>query len=575
MLATADWPLRLALNTSFDVGSQVPLKTARRSNGYHRSLRLGGCASLAALLILVGSQSLQNATANGDTRSLSFRNTHTNEKLTITYKVNGRYDDEALKKLNHVLRDWREDQATSMDPHLLDLIWDVYRDVEATEPIAIVCGYRSPGTNAMLRRRSSGVAKFSQHMLGKAMDFYIPGVPLEKLREAGLRAARGGVGFYPSSNFVHLDTGSVRHWPRMPEAELAKVMAKGPITAVAARKTDTKVASARFPNPFAKLFGFSGEDEEDAETLAATAPAARTAEAKKPAPKTSEKSSEKTSAKISEKSAERPAAVAAAPAATTTPASRPASQPAGSFDLASASSRPVELRPARAAGLVNGGDASANAVISERGFWQTSPDNSAQLSAAAKSAAASAAARVASADVASTGNTPWPAPDRAATGSALSYAPASHPSSPSRPAAASAQPAARTAQAAPTPQRDTTVAVKRGAEPQATTTPAPSSASAQTLAAALAQAKAGQQFNDPWMRAMIVAPSAGAFMSTSLLGTTDFRTLSPYLQKPSSSVMMTFAKDDPHLGMSTQRFAGTAVVFVSTVTFSRRTASLR
>jgi hypothetical protein len=77
------------------------------------------------------------------------------------------------------------------------------------------------------------------------------------------------------------------------------------------------------------------------------------------------------------------------------------------------------------------------------------------------------------------------------------------------------------------------------------------------------------------MRAMIVAPSAGAFMSTSLLGTTDFRTLSPYLQKPSSSVMMTFAKDDPHLGMSTQRFAGTAVVFVSTVTFSRRTASLR
>ena len=85
--------------------------------------------------------------------------------------MNGRYDDEALKKLNQVLRDWREDQATSMDPHLFDLIWDVHREVEATEPIAIVCGYRSPGTNAMLRRRSSGVAKFSQHMLGKAMDF--------------------------------------------------------------------------------------------------------------------------------------------------------------------------------------------------------------------------------------------------------------------------------------------------------------------------------------------------------------------------------------------------------------------
>ncbi len=216
--------------------------------------------------------------------------------MTITFKVNGRYDDEALKKLNQVLRDWREDQATSMDPHLFDLIWDVYREVEATEPIAIVCGYRSPGTNAMLRRRSSGVAKFSQHMLGKAMDFYIPGVPLEKLREAGLRASRGGVGFYPSSNFVHLDTGSVRHWPRMPEVELAKVMAKGPITAVASRKTDTKVASARIPNPFAKLFG-GGEEEEDAETLAASAPAARTAEAKKPAPKANEKTSGKTNDK--------------------------------------------------------------------------------------------------------------------------------------------------------------------------------------------------------------------------------------------------------------------------------------
>jgi uncharacterized protein YcbK (DUF882 family) len=530
------------------------LKTARSSNGHRRSLRFSGCASLAALLILLSSQSLQNATANGDTRSLTLRHTHTNEKVTITFKVNGRYDDEALKKLNHVLRDWREDQAISMDPHLFDLIWDVYREVEATEPIAIVCGYRSPGTNAMLRRRSSGVAKFSQHMLGKAIDFYIPGVPLEKLREAGLRASRGGVGFYPSSNFVHLDTGSVRHWPRMPEVELAKVMAKGPITAVASRKTDTKVASARFPNPFAKLFG-GGEEEEDAETLAATAPAARTAEAKKPAAKASEKSNDK--------SAERPAAVAA------TPAARPAPQPAGSFDLASASSRPVELRPPA---RVNGGDTSANAVISERGFWQTSPDNSAQMSAAAKSAAA----RIASADP--TGSTPWPAPDRAATGSALAYAPAAHPASPSRPTtpsapAASAPSATRTAQAAPT--RDTTVAVKRGAEPQAATPPVPTSATAQSLAAALAQAKAGQQFNDPWMRAMIVAPSAGAFMSTSLLGTTDFRTLSPYLQKPASSVMMTFAKNDPHLGMSTQRFAGTAVVFVSTVTFSRRTASLR
>jgi len=532
----------------------VPLKTARKFGAHFRPVRVGCCVSIAALSILFSSNGLQNATAEGDTRSISLRHTHTNEKLTITYKVNGRYDDEALKKLNHVLRDWREDQTISMDPHLLDLIWDVYREVEATEPIAIVCGYRSPGTNAMLRRRSSGVAKFSQHMLGKAMDFYIPGVSLEKLREAGLRAARGGVGFYPSSNFVHLDTGSVRHWPHMPEAELAKVMAKGPLTAVASRKTETKVAAARIPNPFAVLFGASGEQEEDAETLAGTAPAAkRTAEAKKPAPKASEKVADK----AKDKPAERPAAVAAAPA----PAARPAQPQA--FDLASASSRPVDLRPASGASLVNGGNRSANDVISERGLWQTAPDNNAQTSATAKAVAA----RVATADPATTSstNTPWPVPAREPTGSALAYAPTSPPATPSRTAAAS--PPAASAPTAPT-------RTASGAAPQPATAAAPASARAQSLAAALAQAKAGQQFNDPWMRAMIVAPSAGGFMNTSMLGSADFRTLSPYLQKPSTSVMMTFA-GDPHLGMRTDRFAGTAVVFVSTVTFSRRTASLR
>src|SRR5206468_10118466 len=139
-----------------------------------------------------------------------------------------------------------------------------------------------------------------------------------------------------------------------------KVMAKGPLTAVASRKTDTKVASARIPNPFAALFGSSGEQEEDAETLAATAPATtRTAEAKKPAPKANEKAADK----ANEKSAERPTAVAAAPA----PAARPAQPQA--FDLASASSRPVDLRPAGATSLANGGNRSANNVIRQRGPW--------------------------------------------------------------------------------------------------------------------------------------------------------------------------------------------------------------
>src|SRR5262249_42141291 len=173
--------------------------------------------------------------------------------------------------------------------------------------------------------------------------------------------------------------------------------------------------------------GMSGEQEEDGETLAATTPAARTAEAKKPAPKANTKPA-------AEKSAERPAAVAAAPAA------RPAQQPAGSFDLASASSRPVELRPPRPTGVVNGSNGSntsANVVISERGFWPSSSDNSALQSAATQSTAASATARIASADSAGTGSTPWPAPDRNAASSTLAYAPAAHPATPARPATAS------------------------------------------------------------------------------------------------------------------------------------------
>src|SRR5215467_11689235 len=192
-------------------------------------MRAGCCVAFAAVLVLLGSKTLQNATANGDTRTLSFHNTHTNEDLTVTFKVNGRYDEEALAKINHVLRDWREEKPIRIDPHLIDLIWEVYREVEGTQPIHVVCGYRSPSTNAMLRRRSSGVAQFSQHMLGKAMDFYIPGTSLEALREAGLRLQRGGVGYYPSSGspFVHLDVGSVRHWPRMTHDQLARVFPNG------------------------------------------------------------------------------------------------------------------------------------------------------------------------------------------------------------------------------------------------------------------------------------------------------------------------------------------------------------
>ena len=184
---------------------------------------------LALFALLFGSRGLQNAIAEGDTRTISMHHMHTSEDITITFKRDGRYDEAALEKINWFLRDWRKEQETRMDPHLIDLVWEVQREAGSKEPIWVVCGYRSPETNAMLRRHSNGVARFSQHILGHAMDFYIPGVPLEQLRAIGLRLQRGGVGFYPTSGspFVHMDTGGIRHWPRMTREQLVRVFPDG------------------------------------------------------------------------------------------------------------------------------------------------------------------------------------------------------------------------------------------------------------------------------------------------------------------------------------------------------------
>src|SRR5579883_3369760 len=212
-----------------DMGLRVPASSAAGLLTPIFSARIGRCAGLAALLILLSNNGLESAAANGDTRTLSLHHVHTEEDITVTYKRDGRYDEEALKRLDRFLRDWRKDEEIHVDPRLLDVIWEVSREVGGDKVIYVVCGYRSPSTNAMLRRRSSGVAQFSQHTLGKAMDFYIPGASLEELRNAGLRLQRGGVGYYPSSGspFVHLDVGSVRHWPRMTHEQLARVFPNG------------------------------------------------------------------------------------------------------------------------------------------------------------------------------------------------------------------------------------------------------------------------------------------------------------------------------------------------------------
>ncbi len=165
-------------------------------------------------------------TAAAETRSLKLYFTHTRENATITFKKNGRYLPRGLKKLNRFLRDWRRNEPTRMDPRLFDLVWEVYRRTGSRQPIKVVSGYRSPKTNAALRRRGRKVATKSQHMKGRALDFFIPGVSVDQLRALGLKAHVGGVGYYRGS-FVHLDTGSVRHWPRMSRRQLAKVFPRG------------------------------------------------------------------------------------------------------------------------------------------------------------------------------------------------------------------------------------------------------------------------------------------------------------------------------------------------------------
>lgn len=180
---------------------------------------------LAGTFLLAGSI----GGAHAEVRALNLINTHTQERATVVFKRDGVYDQNGLQELNRLLRDWRRNEVTRMDPALFDLIWEVYRQTGAHEPIHIVCGYRSPATNNMLRSRSRGVAKLSQHMLGKAMDFYLPDVNLSTLRETGMKMQVGGVGFYPTSGspFVHMDTGSVRAWPRMTRDQLVRLFPDG------------------------------------------------------------------------------------------------------------------------------------------------------------------------------------------------------------------------------------------------------------------------------------------------------------------------------------------------------------
>jgi uncharacterized protein YcbK (DUF882 family) len=529
---------------------------------------------VAGVALLIGSHSLQNAVADGETRTLSLRHAHTGEALTITYKRDGRYDEAALEKLNWLLRDWRREQQAQMDPHLFDVIWEVYREVGAKETIEVVCGYRSPETNSMLRHRSrhTGVAQFSQHMLGRAMDFYIPGVALEDIRVAGLRLQRGGVGFYPTSGspFVHLDTGNVRHWPRMTHDQLVRVFPDGKTVHIpsdgrplagysvalaeierrggSASATSLAEATAAGVNTgregggfslkhsfLARLFGYHDQDEDADQADARSAPATP------PAP-----------------AAAKPQLASVIPV----PMVRP--KHANGFALASVATSPAD-DPA--------------SIVNARGIWAPPPSPS-SLVAASHADTPSAPASPTPGAIGTAGQRfVWITGPQ---GRIASADPSARVAVRSVDADEQATASAKMLTVAGREDQDVALAYASTPAPALDLSPRPAAmgsllrtkpnATVTIPAARRTLLRPGERIDDPWLRSVVMAPSIQDTMRVSVLGPTDYRNLQPLLAKPRAAVAMGFSLD-PQFGLVSQNFVGAAVAFLPTVTFAASRAA--
>lgn len=171
-------------------------------------LALGGAALGVALLPTQAFASLSTSRP----RVLTLSNLNTGESLKTEFFNGKKYDKDELVRLNHFFRDYRANKIKTIDPHLFDQLFRLQAMLDTRKPVQLISGYRSLATNNSLRSHSRGVAKHSYHTLGQAMDFHIDGIALSNVRKAALALRAGGVGYYPSSNFVHIDTGPVRHW---------------------------------------------------------------------------------------------------------------------------------------------------------------------------------------------------------------------------------------------------------------------------------------------------------------------------------------------------------------------------
>ena len=529
--------------------------------------KAGYRTGLTSLLLLAGAGSVHDATALNETRTLSFHHTHSDEDLTVTFKRDGRYDEEALKQLNHFLRDWRSQEQTAMDRHLFDILWEVYRDVDGKKPIQIISSYRSPATNAMLRRRSSGVARFSQHMLGHAMDFYIPDVPLEQIRFAGLRLQRGGVGFYPTSGspFVHLDTGSIRHWPRMTYDQLAKVFPDGrtvhlpsnggPLKGYELARADIErrgngddaATVGKMPSLFAALFRSgrsSDEDDEGSAPVKNEKPAAPALTAAAPAKSTETKIADPCRRRAQSRRSQRRCSW---PQPTPRSCRRPNPNRSPSRPPCWPPPKRLKPKPQTPADIINA-----------RGFWDDAPATANQAT-PAQLAALKARQAVGGADPQPTASV------SEAFNKALAYAPAASSSPVDRPnvvaASAPIPRNVRPTRNAAVPATEINTVVAKGTQGQG---------SVISTSTRLAAAKG----NDVWMRVVMLAPSASNAMSTTVLGDTDMTLMRRHFVKPQAAIAMTFS-DDPMMGMTTDRFSGSATARLATQSFVLRTASLR
>lgn len=188
-------------------------QSARRRGVSRRDfMRLGSVTAAAPVLLFARARALHPVE-----KHLAFYNLHTGERLNAVYWAEGRYVPGALKEINWILRDYRRNKVKPIDLRLLDLLHALDRRLESRQPFHIICGYRSPSTNEYLRKHTTGVAKHSMHIEGKAVDIRIPGCRLAALQRAALALHDGGVGIYPVSEFVHVDVGRVRQW-RFPPA---------------------------------------------------------------------------------------------------------------------------------------------------------------------------------------------------------------------------------------------------------------------------------------------------------------------------------------------------------------------